>query len=87
MTEGQLLETAIANQLVYYGEICFYNKRNSSEIDFILNKVIAFEVKQKAIESDYKKLQKQAGELGVSRYFVISNAFVEFENTIYPWFL
>ena len=57
VTEGQLLEVAVANQLAYYGELSFYNKRNSAEIDFILNKEIAFEVKQKAIESDYKRLQ------------------------------
>ena len=87
VTEGQLLETAIANQLAYYGELCFYNKRNSAEIDFILNKEIAFEVKQKAVESDYKKLLKLAGEIAVSRQFVISNTVVELENTVYPWFL
>ncbi len=87
VTNGQLLETAVANQLGYYGELCFYNKRNSAEIDFILNKEIAFEVKQKAIESDYKKLQKLAGNIGITRQFVISNTLVEHENTVYPWFL
>jgi uncharacterized protein len=87
VTDGQLLEIAVANQLGYYGELCFYNKRNSAEIDFILNKEIAFEVKQKAIESDYKKLQKLAGNIGITRQFVISNTLVEHENTIYPWIL
>ena len=87
VTDSQLLETAVANQLGYYGELCFYNKRNSAEIDFILNKEIAFEVKQKAIESDYKKLQKLAGNIGITRQFVISNTLVEHENTVYPWFL
>ena len=57
VTEGQLLEVAVANQLAYYGDLSFYNKRNTSEIHFILNKEIAFEVKQKALESDFKKLQ------------------------------
>jgi predicted AAA+ superfamily ATPase len=28
ITEGQLLETSVANQLAYYGELCFYNKLN-----------------------------------------------------------
>src|SRR5665647_253526 len=41
VTDGQLLETAVANQLANYGELSFYNKRNKSEIDFILNKEIA----------------------------------------------
>ena len=87
ITEGQLFETAVANQLAYYGELSFYNKRNTSEIDFILNKEIAFEVKQKALESDFKKLQKLAGEIGISRSYMISNTLSDVENTVYPWFL
>lgn len=87
ITEGQLFETAVANQLAYYGELSFYNKRNTSEIDFILNKEIAFEVKQKALESDFKKLQKLAGEIGISRPYTISNTLSDVENTVYPWFL
>jgi len=87
VTDGQLFETAVANQLAYYGELSFYNKRNKSEIDFILNKEIAFEVKQKALEHDYKRLQNLAGELGITRQYVISNTLSDVENTVYPWFL
>ena len=87
VTDGQLFETAVANQLAYYGELSFYNKRNKSEIDFILNKEIAFEVKQKALEHDYKRLQNLAGELGITRQYVISNTLSEVRNTVYPWFL
>jgi len=87
VTDGQLLETAVANQLLYYGELSFYNKRNKSEIDFILNKEIAFEVKQKALETDYKKLWNLAGELGITKQYVISNSLSDVENTVYPWFL
>ena len=87
VTDGQLLETAVANQLANYGEISFYNKRNKSEIDFILNKEIAFEVKQKASVSDFKKLQKLSGEIGIDKYYLISSTLTETENTVYPWFL
>ena len=87
VTDGQLFETAVANQLAYYGELSFYNKRNKSEIDFILNKEIAFEVKQKALEPDYKKLQNLAGELGITRQYVISNTLSDVGNVVYPWFL
>jgi len=87
VTDGQLFETAVANQLSYYGELSFYNKRNKSEIDFILNKEIAFEVKQKALEPDFKKLQNMAGELGIGRQYVISNTLSEVGNIVYPWFL
>ena len=87
VTEGQLLETAVANQLSYYGELSFYNKRNKAEIDFILNKEIAFEVKNKAIEPDLKKLKSISSEIGIEKQFLISNTLSEIENTIYPWFL
>jgi len=87
VTDGQLLETAVANQLANYGELSFYNKRNKSEIDFILNKEMAFEVKQKGLEADFKKLQNLAGEIGIGRKYLISNSMSAVENTVYPWFL
>ena len=87
VTDGQLLETAVANQLSNYGDLSFYNKRNKSEIDFILNKEIAFEVKQKGLEPDYKRLQKLAGEIGIERNYLISNSISVLENAVYPWFL
>ena len=86
VTEGQMFEVAVANQLSYYGDLCFYNKRNTSEIDFILDKKIAFEVKLKAIESDYKKLTKISKELKIEKSFIISKAFTEVSNTVYPFF-
>lgn len=87
VTDGQLLETAVANQLAYYGELSFYNKRNKSEIDFILNKEIAFEVKQKALEPDSRKLQRLAKEIGIEKQYLISNTVSEMDNIVYPWFL
>lgn len=87
VTEGQLLETAVANQLANWGELSFYNKRNKAEIDFILNKELAFEVKQKPVEQDYRKLQRLSGEIGIERQFVISNTVSDLANTVYPWFL
>jgi len=87
VTDGQLLETAVANQLANYGEFSFYNKRNKSEIDFILNKEIAFEVKQKASEADLRKLQSLCNEIGIERKYLVSNSLTEVEGAVYPWFL
>lgn len=84
---GQLLETAVANQLRHHGNLSFYNKRNTAEIDFILNGEIALEVKQKAILPDLKKLEKLAANLKISRYYIISKNTVDQENVIYPWFI
>ncbi|HBL74438.1 MAG: hypothetical protein A2W90_20155 [Bacteroidetes bacterium GWF2_42_66] len=87
VTDGQLLETAVANQLAYYGDLSFYNKRNKSEIDFILNNEIAFEVKQKSLEPDCKKLLIHASEIGITRSYMISNSVTDCGDTVYPWFL
>lgn len=86
-TAGQLLETTVANQLQHYGKLSYYNKRNTAEIDFILNDEIALEVKQKAIEADIRKLEKLADKLSVPNYYVVSNTPELQKNVIFPWFL
>lgn len=87
VTQGQLLKVAVASQLQNYGSLSFYNKRNVSEIDFILNNEFAFEVKQKATRPDINKLQKIAKNLNIHKYYMISNTPVELADVIYPWFL
>lgn len=87
VNDGQLFENTVANQLSYYGELNYFNKRSVSEIDFILNKEIAFEVKLKASASDLKKLEKNARELGLKQYFLVSKNFCDIEKTIFPMFI
>jgi len=87
VNDGQLFENAVANQLSNYGELSFYNKRNTAEIDFILNKVIAFEVKLKSSFSDLKKLEKKSSELDLSDHYLVSKNYSETEKTIFPMFI
>jgi predicted AAA+ superfamily ATPase len=84
---GQLLETTVANQLQHYGKVSYYNKRNTAEIDFILNDEIALEVKQKAIEPDIRKLEKLAHNLSIQKYYIVSNTPDLQDHVIFPWFL
>jgi predicted AAA+ superfamily ATPase len=86
-TVGQLLETTVANQLQHYGKLSYYNKRNTAEIDFILNDEIALEVKQKAIEPDIRKLEKLANKLSIQNYYTVSNTPDIQKHVIHPWFL
>jgi predicted AAA+ superfamily ATPase len=86
-TTGQLLETTVANQLQHYGTLSYYNKRNTAEIDFILNDEIALEVKNKAIEPDIRKLEKLAEKLSIPTFYVVSNTPETQEHVIHPWFL
>ena len=87
VNDGQLFENMIASQLADYGELSFYNKRNSSEIDFILNKEIALEVKLTATNKDLTKLKNTTEKLGIEKYYLISKNFTETEKTIYPMFI
>ena len=85
--DGQLLENSTANQLSLYGELSFYNKRNTAEIDFILDKKIAFEVKSKAVEKDLSKLENICSRIGIEKSYLISLNYTTAGRTIYPMFL
>ncbi len=87
VTEGQLFETAVCNQLESYGNLTFYNKRNTAEIDFILNSNTAFEVKMKASQLDLDKLKKLANNISIANYFVISKKYVDMDKAIFPQFI
>jgi len=84
VTDGQLFENAVANQLSRYGELSFYSKRNTAEIDFILNKEVAFEVKLTGTQSDLQKLQQLADELKIDKYYVLSKNPTEKTGFISP---
>lgn len=87
VNESQLFENAIANQLKEYGDLSFYNQRNTAEIDFILNKEIAFEVKLNATEKDLKRTTYLAEKIGIHKSYLISSKYNETERTIFPMFL
>jgi len=86
VTEGQLFETALCNQLSQYGDLTYYNKRNTAEIDFILNKEIAFEAKIKAGTNDVSRLKKMSTALGIADYYVASRKYSNISGVIYPHF-
>ncbi len=87
VNDGQLFENSVANQLSLYGELSFYNKRNTAEIDFILDKKIAFEVKSKAVEKDLSKLEDICSRIGIEKNYLISLNYAKTERTIFPMFL
>jgi len=87
VNDGQLFENAVANQLQHYGELNYYNKRSRSEIDFVLNKKIAFEVKLRATQQDLDKLERNAVKLGLKKWYLISLNYTKLRKTIFPMFL
>ena len=87
-SEAQLLENAVVNQLDHYGDLSFYNKKNISEIDIILDKKIGFEVKMTGTERDKERVAKIGETINLKKTFVVSKNFKEdLKDIIYPQFL
>ncbi len=76
INEAQLFENAVVNQLRDFGEVSFYH-RSTAEIDVILDRKIAFEVKITATPEDYRKLARLSKEIEINRYYLISKKFRE----------
>lgn len=87
VTDAHVLENAVVNQLGGYGETSFFSKSNVSEIDIILEKKIAFEVKSTGTTKDLAKLKTLSGEIGIKERFLVSKKYVEVEDVIFPMFL
>jgi len=77
INEGSLFENAVFNNLKKYGDINYYQKRSGGEIDFIVNKQTAFEVKLNGTTAGLKKLAKLAKSLGLKKYYLISKRFIK----------
>lgn len=87
VNDAQLFENAVINQLANYETISFYNKKNVNEIDAILDKKIAFEIKLKGIPANLRKLEKITEKIAINKSYIISKEFVDFENVVFPMFL
>ncbi len=68
---GAKFENAVYNQLHHFGEISYYQLKTGQEIDFILDKKIAFEVKETAYEVDSRKMLNLAKKINIDKGFVI----------------
>lgn len=83
--EGELFENAVFNSLSRHGTLNYYTDK-TQEIDFILNKEYAFEVKLTGTKTYYDKLLKTATKLGLEKSFLISKSFVKDKSVpvVYP---
>lgn len=91
VSEAQIFENAVINQLTRYGKVSFYNKRNTAEIDAILdeqsssaNKNTAFEIKLTGTLSDLSKLSVLSTDLSIPQAFVISKKFQDRDGFLSP---
>lgn len=80
---GSLFENSVFLNLRKYGKLNYYQRRSGGEIDFILKKNIALEIKLKGLSSDFKKLEKISQSLSLKQCYVITKNFVK-ENGFIP---
>lgn len=68
---GAKFENTVFNQLRNFGEISYYQRKTGNEIDFVLDKNVAFEVKETATDHDLRNLQRLAQNLNIEKNYVI----------------
>jgi len=88
LSSGSKFENAVFNQLLHRGEVAYYQLKNGKEIDFILNKEIAFEVKETATEDDKKQVLALSANLQINNCYVVGRHPVKvFEGFVWAGFL
>jgi len=70
-SSGAIFENAVFNQLQGRGELSYYQLKSGKEIDFILDRKTALEVKETATESDLSNLTNIAQNLEIDDCYVI----------------
>lgn len=80
---GHLFENSVFQNLRVTGQLNYYQKKSGVEIDFILDKKTAYEVKITPRESDIRKLRELASELGLEDYMIISRNYSTLKGVKY----
>lgn len=85
VVSGALLENNIFQMLKPQGEVHYFQKKNTREIDFILNRKIGFEVKMKATIQDEKRLRASQKDLGLKEAYLVSRQYCQSKRVLYPF--
>ena len=85
VSSGQVFENAIALQLLRVGDVAYYQKKTGQEIDFILDKSIAIEVKETASYPDLKVLKYRSEELELPNNWLVGRHFSNSDFKDWYW--
>lgn len=83
LNRGSLFEQNVFQLLRPKGGLNYYQKKTGAEIDFILDKKKAYEIKVSPSKSDLSKLRGLGKEIRTSSYSLVSLNYSDFKNTIY----
>lgn len=72
---GSVFENAVFNNLKGFKSVNYYQRRTGVEIDFIVDKKIALEIKNRGNHFDFERTKKLANEIGLDDAFVISKEY------------
>lgn len=81
ISEGSLLEQSVFQNLRYFSDINYYSK-GPVEIDFILDKKTAIEVKRTLSKRDVTQLALKCKTLRLKEYYIVSKNFSAGKNVI-----
>ncbi len=82
ISEGSLFENSVFLNLRKYGKLNYYQRRSGSEIDFVINKKTALEVKNRGNKFDLAKIEKISAKIGLSEAYIVSREFSDDEKII-----
>lgn len=72
ISQGQLLEQSVFQNLRSHHKLSFYSKKGASEIDFIVDDKIAFEVKMSMSQQDLANLRRRSEGLNIDEAYVFT---------------
>lgn len=82
VSEGTVFENFVFHNLKKYGNLNYYQRYKGPEVDFILDKKSAFEVKITAVISDINRLHRIADKLKLKDNYLITKNYSDFSNVI-----
>jgi hypothetical protein len=82
ISDGQAFEQSIFQNLRIDHDLKYYNTKSGDEIDFVVDKKIAFEVKKHAIQRDLANLHKRMKSANIKEGYLITQDFQELQGTI-----
>ncbi len=82
LSQGQLLEQSVFQTLRTEHDLSFYNKDGMNEIDFIVDKKTALEVKTSTSKQDITNLQKRVTAIKIPESYVVSHTFSDAKEVI-----
>ncbi|MBL7798562.1 MAG: ATP-binding protein [Saprospiraceae bacterium] len=71
LSSGQVFENAVANQLARLGELNYFEKSRSLEIDFVLNGHTAYEAKETPTPQHLYAMRQNAGNIGIQTCYLL----------------